>query len=268
MSDYDRVKQHYDNDPEAEWARLDRHRTELAVTLRALEEYLPASPATIADVGGGPGRYAIALTQRGYSVTLADLSQGNLDLAKKKAGQAGVELAGYLHANALDLNVLTDAAFDAVLLMGPLYHLHEPEEREQAVKQVLGKLKPGGRFFAAFITRYAPIRWAAANQPDYIFERPDEFKAMWETGRHIGWGLPNAFFAHPTEVNPLMERCGLKTLDLIGCEGGVSMIEQALNELEEGKLWDTWVDLNYQMGKDPSTHGCAEHLLYVGEKPA
>jgi hypothetical protein len=89
---------------------------------------------------------------------------------------------------------------------------------------------------------------------------------MWQTGRHIGQGFPNAFFAHPTEVNPLMEGCGLQTLDLIGCEGGVSMIEDAVNALEEGELWQAWVDLNYQMGKDPSTHGCAEHLLYVGQK--
>ena len=41
---------------------------------------------------------------------------------------------------------------------------------------------------------------------------------------------------------------------------------RALDESLEGELWEAWVDLNYQMGKDPSTHGCAEHLLYIGEK--
>ena len=53
---------------------MERHRTEFAVTLRALDEHLPPPPAHILDCGGGPGRYAIALAQRGYTVTLFDLS--------------------------------------------------------------------------------------------------------------------------------------------------------------------------------------------------
>ncbi len=69
------VENYYDTDPTLEWERLNRHRTELAVTLRALDEYLPPAPAKIADIGGGPGRYAIELTRKGYSVTLVDLSQ-------------------------------------------------------------------------------------------------------------------------------------------------------------------------------------------------
>jgi hypothetical protein len=50
------VEQFYDQDDHNEWARFDRHRTEFAVTLRALAEFLPPSPAQILDVGGGPGR--------------------------------------------------------------------------------------------------------------------------------------------------------------------------------------------------------------------
>ncbi len=33
-----------------------------------------------------------------------------------------------------------------------------------------------------------------------------------------------------------------------------------------GEAWEAWVTLNYQLGKDPSVHGGAEHLLYVGRK--
>ena len=56
------VESHYDSDPKDEWSRLEEHRTEFAVTMLALHEYLPSPPASILDVGGGPGRYAIALT--------------------------------------------------------------------------------------------------------------------------------------------------------------------------------------------------------------
>ena len=65
----DSVERYYDENPTKEWDRLEvRHdRVEYEVTLRALAEFLPHAPARILDIGGGPGRYAIALTQRGYS---------------------------------------------------------------------------------------------------------------------------------------------------------------------------------------------------------
>jgi hypothetical protein len=54
----------HDSDPEHEWDRMDRHPTELAITLRALAEHLPPAPATILDCGGGPGPYAVELARR------------------------------------------------------------------------------------------------------------------------------------------------------------------------------------------------------------
>ena len=78
------VELHYDRFAEREWERLDRHRMEFAVTCRVLDEQLPPPPGRILDVGGGPGRYALYLTQLGYRVTLIDLSQRSLDLALEK----------------------------------------------------------------------------------------------------------------------------------------------------------------------------------------
>jgi 2-polyprenyl-3-methyl-5-hydroxy-6-metoxy-1,4-benzoquinol methylase len=83
----------YDEFAPKEWERLQRHRTEFAVSLRAINEFLPRPLRSILDVGGGPGRYAIELTRQGYSVTLLDISQGNLRLARQKADEAQVSLA-------------------------------------------------------------------------------------------------------------------------------------------------------------------------------
>jgi len=33
-----------------------------------------------------------------------------------------------------------------------------------------------------------------------------------------------------------------------------------------GELFTAWIEINYDMGKDPDSHGAAEHLLYVGRK--
>ena len=119
------VAAYYDSDPEREWQRVERHRTEYAVTLRALEEHLPKPPAHVLDCGGGPGRYAIELVRRGYQVTLFDLSLENLKVAHQHAEQAGVGLEAILHGSVVDLSYFENSSFDALLLMGPLYHLLE-----------------------------------------------------------------------------------------------------------------------------------------------
>ena len=41
-------------------------------TQAILDRYLPAPPAVIADLGGGPGRYAVWLAERGFRVHLID----------------------------------------------------------------------------------------------------------------------------------------------------------------------------------------------------
>jgi S-adenosylmethionine-dependent methyltransferase len=263
-----KVERYYDDNAEREWKRLEEHRTEFAVTMRTLEEYLPKPPADLLDVGGGPGRYAILLSERGYRVTLADISGAMLAFARSKAAEAGVELAGCLRADAAGLGVIPSERFDAVLLMGPLYHLITPRERQAAVSEAYRLLREGGVLFAAFITRYAPIRYVAKYDPQFIVEHPDKLEEMLTTGVNIGGsggGFTNAYFALPTEIRPLMQELGFNTLDLIACEGVVSRIDERINELT-GEEWEEWVDLNYLLGKDPTIHGAADHLLYVGMK--
>ncbi len=267
----DEVQAFYDKNAQNEWDRLDHHKTEFAVTLGALKNYLPHLPAEVLDVGGGPGRYSIAVAKLGHRVTLLDLSEGCLQLAQKKAQEAGVSLDECLRGNGIDLHRFKDGSFDVVLLMGPLYHLLYMDGRDHAVKETHRVLRRNGLVFATFITRYAPLRWAAKNEPEWL----SQGKQLLETGvwRPSATGIPSkarvgftsSYFAHPIEIRPLMKRNGFEYLDLIGCEGAISMIEEKINELK-GDEFDSWVDLNYRLGKDPGLHGAAEHLLYIGRK--
>jgi len=50
-------------------------------------------PGRALDLAGGAGRHAIWLAQRGWQVTLADVSDEGLALAGKKAADAGVAVA-------------------------------------------------------------------------------------------------------------------------------------------------------------------------------
>ena len=259
---------YYDQSADREWERLERHRTEFAVTLKVLEAYLPAPGCSVLDIGGGPGRYSIELARQGYRVTLFDISGESLGLAQAKAAEVGVTLESCIHGNALDLSELGESSFDAVLLMGPLYHLLSQEDRERAIQEAKRVLKPQGRLFAAFITRFAPFRHAAFAEPEWPVENPEYAARVLETGVHERpAAFAKAYFAHPVEIIPLMESCGLQTLMLIGCEGIVAGHEGMVNELE-GEAWQRWVELNYRLGQEPSLYGASDHLLCVGEKRA
>jgi S-adenosylmethionine-dependent methyltransferase len=264
------IERMYDRQPEREWVRMERHRTEFAVTLRALVEHLPPPPARVLDCGGGPGRYAIELNRRGYEVTLFDLSSECLRLAREKAAEAGVTLAGLEKGTATNLSRFPDNTFDAVLLMGPLYHLLEEAERQQALKEARRVLKPGRPLFAAFLSRYASLRWAAVHEPTWPLENPERMESELATGVLPPRGAEGlgfvAYFAHPAEVAPLIRRAGLEVEIVLGVEGLVSMNEDGVNALS-GEAWETWVDLNYRLAPDPSIHGCVEHLLAVAVKP-
>lgn len=260
------VEIYYDGQAENEWQRLERHRMEFSMTMRALEEYLPLPPQEVLDIGGGPGRYTIALAKQGYHVTLADLSTSCLKLAEQKAGEARVTIKAVVRANAMELAQFSAESFGIVLLMGPLYHLLEADDRKPAVREAWRVLKPGGYLVVSFITRFAPFHDSARENPGLVTADPAYAWRLLHTGRHDnGVGFTRAYFTHPDEVEPLMKSVGLKTVQILGVEGVTSDNEELINQLS-GAEWDLWVDLNYAMGKDPYLWGASNHLLYIGTK--
>lgn len=262
------VRRIYDSDPQYEWDRMDRHRMEFAITLRALETWLPPPPARLLDCGGGPGRYAVELARRSYRVTLFDLSEGNLALAREKAAEACVELERIEEGTALDLSRYADGEFDAVLLMGPLYHLLAQPDRVRALREAARVLAPSGPLFASFITRFAPHRWFAVNDPERPLHDPN-FAGIERDG-HEGVREQGfvAYYAHPDEVELLLRDAGFDCEAILALEGILSQIEKlAINDLH-GAAWDYWCDYTWRIARDPSIRGAADHLLAVAYQPA
>jgi ubiquinone/menaquinone biosynthesis C-methylase UbiE len=128
---------------------------ELARTQALLERHLPAPPAAVADVGGGPGRYAVWLASRGYRVHLVDPVPLHVEQARAAANELrGAALASAEVGDARALG-LADASVDAVLLMGPLYHLPERSDRLRALAEARRVCRRGGVVIGAAISRFA-----------------------------------------------------------------------------------------------------------------
>ena len=160
------VKNYYAGFGEREWERLkspDDGFVEYAVTRKMLSKYLKPK-SRILDIGGGPGRYAMWLAKHGHRVVLADLSPELLAIARTKLDEAGVitNIEEIVEADACDLSHWQDNSFDAVLSLGPLYHLIDADDREKAVSEMRRVLKPQGVAFAALMPLYGFIRRSLA----------------------------------------------------------------------------------------------------------
>jgi ubiquinone/menaquinone biosynthesis C-methylase UbiE len=127
---------------------------EFVRSMELLERLLPSPPATVLDVGGGPGSYAVALARRGYHVHLVDPVALHVQQARQVAGSAGAAVFTAAVGDARRL-VEPDASQDSVLLFGPLYHLTGQADRQQALGEARRVLRPGGRLLAMAVCRFA-----------------------------------------------------------------------------------------------------------------
>ncbi len=114
--------------------------------------HLPAPPAVVADIGGGPGRYALWLAERGHRVEHRDRMPLHVDQLRAVADPTRIN-AAVGDARDLDLN---DGAVDAVLLLGPVYHLRRRDQRMLTLREAWRVVRPGGLLFVAAISRWAP----------------------------------------------------------------------------------------------------------------
>ncbi len=129
---------------------------EFVRSMELLERLLPAPPAQVLDVGGGPGTYAEPLARRGYRVHVVDPVALHVEQSREAAA---ADPAGSFTAAQGDARELAepDESQDAVLLFGPLYHLTGMAHRQQALAEARRVLAPGGRLLAVAVCRFASL---------------------------------------------------------------------------------------------------------------
>lgn len=263
------IRDFYNGDPQREHDRLERHQLEYELTWRYLDQYLPApGSGSILEIGAATGRYTLELARRGYRLTAVDLSAALIEVCRKRLADDGLEKQVRLVvADARDLSAVKENQFDAVLLMGPLYHLIIEADRKLALQQAYDRLREGGILFSAFISRFGIMGDLIKKMPDWI-EDQAEVESILADGKdpdvyqHVGF---RGYFATVSEIAPLHESIGFETLTVAGVEPGIASDDESYNKLE-GRQRQLWLDLFYRMSTEPSIMGASRHLLYIGRK--
>lgn len=267
LDDLDDIAAFYNNAVEREESRLERHQLEHDLTWRYLDACLPRH-GSVLEIGAATGRYTLGLAKRGYMVTAVDMSAMLLDQCRKRIADHGLESqVQFLLADARDLSQITKQDYDAVLLMGPLYHLVEESDRKKALTEVSSRLGPGGILCSAFISRFGIMGDLMRNVPGWIEDQAD-VRSIVEAGKdpadHPRGGF-RGYFARVSEIAPLHEAIGFETLVVAGVEPAISADDESYNRLE-GKQRELWLNLLHGISTEPSILGASRHLLYVGRK--
>ena len=136
---------HYDED-----ARLaSKHGSvEFLTTMRYIQAYIKPS-SRILEIGAGTGRYSHALARQGYTVDAVELVDRNIEIFRRNT-QPGENIT-IAQGNATDLSAHPDNQYDITLLLGPLYHLYNTQDKRQALSEAIRVTKKGGKIFAAYV---------------------------------------------------------------------------------------------------------------------
>lgn len=249
----------------SEQERLSSCKLEKDRTLQILKRFLPSSPAIILDIGGAAGVYAFLLAEMGYEVHLIDPIALHIQQAKDTAKNKKFKLSSYSVGDARHLEQ-KDNSVDAVLLLGPLYHLIKEEDRYKALKEAYRVLKPGGILFSAAITRFASFMDAMHKKVVAFKSRviENEFK----TGIHekISEGFSFAYLHHPNELKEELQKNGFEKVTIRAIEGPVwdKHSIDALSENEEE--WKKVLMFLEQIETEETILGASAHIMGIATK--
>lgn len=238
---------------------------ELARTLEVAARVLPRPPAVVADIGGGPGRYTLELAALGYTVVHRDLVPLHVEQLRTRSG-ALAERVDTAVGDARDLD-LDDDSVDAVLLLGPLYHLVEHDQRVLALREVMRVARPGAPVLVSAISRWAPrLHGYLAER---LYERatffPELVHVVEESGR-LNDKVPGWFtgYCHrPEELREEVQEAGLVVEDLVGLEGLAFALGDLDERLKNATGRQVVLDCARVIERVPELLGLSPHLLVV-----
>ena len=236
-----------------------------------ISRYLKKTSSVILDVGGAAGRYSCWLAKEGHEVHLIDPVP--LHIQQAQAASDAQPETPLVSCNVGDARQLEfdDEIADVVLLLGPLYHLVESEDRNRCLSEAYRVLKRGGHLFAVGISRFA----STIDGLDSGYFLDPAFRKIMrddlESGQHRNPTkhpayFMDTFFHHPDELRVEVAGSGFEIAGLFAVEG----ISYLMKDFD--KNWDIednrefLLEIIGKIEEEASLIGASPHIMCVGVK--
>ena len=232
--------------------------------------YLAPPPLVVLDVGGGPGAYSCWLARQGYEVHLIDPVPRHVALAREASQlQPECPIASINLGDARRLD-WPDESCDAVLLMGPLYHLTEAGERQTALLEARRVLRPGGVVVGVGINRFSGVfdglvsGWV--DDPDF----EDILKRDLEEGQRRNPTSKDYFttacFHRPEELEAEVKDAGFTVLDNVAVQGPGWLANGLEKRMADPEARERLLKLVRKLEREPSVAGVSQHFMVIARK--
>ena len=268
----DEIYEFYNNG--AEIGRLERGlgKVEFLRTKEILARYIDKGKV-VYDIGGGIGMYATWLAQKGNEVHLIELTKNAVEYAKvnmMKDCNFIAETGDARHINR------PDESADVVLMMGPLYHLRNREERLLALREAFRVLKKGGLLISTGISKFSSMTWALSvyGEKNDFLDDPVFFnmiKGEMSTGDHIRPKeypkfIAESYFTTSEKMKTEIIEAGYAVMKAIAVEGCIwftpHLDEKWENEASRKRL----LEIVRMTETEPEMMGMSPHFLVVARK--
>ena len=256
---YTKIKDYYNTDNEEIRLKQKNASIEFLNTCEVLKRYITPQ-STILDCAAGAGGYLDFYLQCGCNTIVAsDLSEHNVDYMKQHYADHSNIL--FHTNNAIDLRMYSDASFDTVVCMGPLYHLR-PNDGIRCLSECVRVTKPGGTIVVAYMNRYFML-WYLLNNQLYKYSI-DEIDYLAENGflengqRFLGC----AYFSFPEEIESMISKVeGCKIEEHLAIDGCLGLIYDKINDCDDGDLRK--INSMFKRVNVASALGASKHNLLV-----
>jgi len=273
------VRAFYDNIGTREWDRLEQTlqgRIKYSIHRCFLDKYVPEG-VRVLDAGCGPGRYALDLARRGACLTLADISQVQLDQARQRFETAGLleKVQAFHCLDIVNMHELRDASFDVVVCYGAALS-YTCDQYQAALDELTRVICPGGRLLVSVNSLYGNLRLLGRYDDCSFLETPNAHMD-WEavlSGMGVIYTRPGSpefhqplvFFTSEGLRRALIQ-AGLQVIEMAAANPVVSERVQISRITASAQAAAALTALEVALCNKPGLVDTGEHLLVVAEKP-
>lgn len=236
---------------------------EFLTTMRYIERYIKPGDRLL-EIGAATGRYSHALARQGYAVDALELVEHNIEIFRQNTQPD--ENVSIVQGNAMDLSAFPDNHYDLTLLLGPLYHLYNQEDKRQALREAIRVTKKGGVIFAAYVISDGCLLDEGFNRrhidvADYIE------KGLLDARTFAAKSEPKDLFelVRKEDIDQLMSGLPVTRLHYVASDGVALFMREAVDAMDDA-MFDLYLQYHFATCEREDLAGVTSHALDICRK--